>query len=107
MPDLLSEPPSSRPLALEALGRQRRASGRRPLEAEVEIFQPTYGNGFTINVSDGGLRVAVDCPLQVGEIVLLAVREEGKAERLECARVAWARELRDGWIVGLQLVGLH
>jgi hypothetical protein len=107
MPTFTSEPPSSRPLVAERLVRQRRMSARRPLEAEVEVFQPTHGTGYTINVSTGGLRVEVDCRLEVEEIVLLAVREEGRPERLECARVAWTRELRDGWIVGLQLIGLH
>jgi Tfp pilus assembly protein PilZ len=107
MPQLTSEPPSSQPLVAEVLVRHRRHSRRRPLEAQVEVFQPANGSGFTINVSDGGLRIAVDCPLRIEEVVLLAVREEGKPERLECARVVWVRELRDGWIVGLQLIGLH
>ncbi len=107
MPDVLSDPPSSRPTPDSLMLRQRRASGRRPFEAVIEVYEPNPGTGVTINASDGGLRVAVDCELRPEDVVLLAVREAGRPERLECARVAWSLELRDGWIAGLQLIGLH
>jgi hypothetical protein len=86
---------------------QRRCSRRRPLNAMVEVISPATGHGVTINVSDGGLRVAVDCPLRPDEICLLRIDDFSGAPRLERARVAWSRELHDGWIAGLQLIGLH
>ena len=102
---LTSETPSA-PFHLEAL-RQRRCSARRPLNASVEMLEPDSGEGVTINVSDGGLRIAVDVMLKVGDVVLFYVREHDKPERLERAKVAWSREQPDGCICGLQLIGLH
>ncbi|MCA9625796.1 MAG: PilZ domain-containing protein [Myxococcales bacterium] len=103
---LTLESPPNAPTLL-GLSRQRRSSARRPFNADVELVSPVAGGGVTLNASEGGLRVAVDCPLAAGEICLLYVREGGSPERLERARVAWSRELRDGWIAGLQLIGLH
>ncbi len=60
-------------------------------------------HGVVINASDGGLRVAIDCELPVGVtcVVEIAV-DEGKT--VEMARVAWTRELPDGYLVGLSFV---
>ncbi len=102
---LTTETPSC-PVTIESL-RQRRSSARRPLHALVEVVQPTEGTGVTINVSERGLRVAVDCPLTAGEVVLLYVRELDRPERLESARVAWVQQRPDGCIAGLEITGLH
>ncbi|MEM1029321.1 MAG: PilZ domain-containing protein [Myxococcota bacterium] len=99
-------PSSTRPTAL--LSRQRRGSRRRPLEATVQVVAPEAGRGVTINVSDGGLRVAVDCSLIPGETCLMVLREAGRPEALVRGRVAWARQLAgDGCIAGLERLGLH
>lgn len=88
--------------------RQRRSSRRRPFEATVQVIEPQAGLGVTINVSDGGMRVAVDCPLAPNEICLMVVRELGKPEQLVRGRVAWAIDhAGDGCIAGLQRLGLH
>lgn len=86
---------------------QRRSEIRKPFHATVEVISPTPGRGVTINESNGGLRVAVDCPMRVDDICSLRVDDFTGNARLERARVVWSRELRDGWIAGLQLVGLH
>jgi hypothetical protein len=72
----------------------------------VQVLGPAPGSGVTLNASEGGLRVAVDCVLTEGEICFVRVDdpERGAVER---ARVAWSRELPDGCIAGLQLLGLH
>ncbi len=101
-----SNPPECEKVSEEIL-RQRRASRRRELNADVEVIHPREGRGVTINASEGGLRVACDCAMRQGETLLLRVRETAGEERLEQARVVWSRELRDGWIAGLQIVGLH
>jgi hypothetical protein len=93
-------------VTLESL-RQRRTSARRPLHASVDVLEPCEGAGVTINASDGGLRVAVDCKMEPGDIALFYVHEAGKVERLERAHVVWSREVRDGYIVGLRITGLH
>jgi hypothetical protein len=86
---------------------QRRANRRRELDAVVEVLHPREGRGVTINASDGGLRVAVDCALRKGESCLLRISEPCGEPRLEQAHVVWSKELPDGWIAGLRIVGLH
>ncbi|HEX2670582.1 MAG TPA: PilZ domain-containing protein [Polyangiaceae bacterium] len=81
----------------------RRAADRFPLHADVEVLEPWNAHGVVINASDGGLRVAVDRELPVGaECVLEIALDEGKT--VEMARVAWARELPDGYLVGFAFV---
>ncbi len=87
--------------------RHRRETRRRPLHAEVDVMEPLTGGGVTINVSDGGLRIAVDCHLSVGDVCMLVIREPAKPVRLERARVVWSQELRDGCVAGLTVTGLH
>lgn len=94
------------PVSLGSL-RQRRESGRRPLEAEVDVIEPCTGEGVTINVSHGGLRIAVDCRLEEGDVCMLVIREPAKPVRLERARVVWSQEVRDGCVAGLTVTGLH
>ena len=91
----------------EIPSRQRRSSRRRPLEASVQVVQPAGGTGVAINASEGGLRVALDVPLDADAICVLVVREPGAPEQLVRARVAWSRVLDDGCIAGLQRLGLH
>jgi len=86
--------------------RQRRAARREPLHAEVEMIEPRIGSGVTINASEGGLRVAVDCRLTEGDRCLLKVCD-GERPRLERGRVVWVRELPDGFIAGLALAPIH
>jgi len=87
--------------------RQRRASRRRSLNADIEILQPISGHGVAINESEGGLRIAVDCALIVNETCLLRLCVPFGPARIERGRVAWLREVRDGFIVGLELESLH
>lgn len=93
-------------ITLDAL-RHRRATRRMPLHADVDVIEPRTGVGVTINVSDGGLRIAVDCTLQVDDVCMLVIREPAKPVRLERARVVWAQQLRDGCVAGLTVTGLH
>lgn len=81
----------------------RRANERYPLHADVEVLEPWSAHGVVINASDGGLRVALERELPVGLtcVVEIAV-EEGKT--VEMVRVAWSRELPDGFLVGLAFV---
>jgi hypothetical protein len=87
--------------------RQRRITRRRPMHADVDVIEPHTGGGVTINASDGGLRIAVDCKLRVNDVCMLVIREPAKPVRLERARVVWAQEVRDGCVAGLTVTGLH
>lgn len=85
----------------------RRAAQRWPVHAEVESIVPPGPSGIVLNVSGGGLRVALDQPLPVGEVCVLRVRHEPGSETVEHARVVWARQLPDGCVVGLEFVAAH
>jgi PilZ domain len=105
MAHLSSEPPISsvRPVLID---RHRRTSRRHTLNASVEVVQPAAGTGVTINASERGLRVAVDCALHEGDLCLIRVDDPDRP-LVERARVVWARELVDGCIAGLEIIGLN
>ncbi len=83
---------------------QRRYAGgaRREASDRVAIRRPEgEADGWTLNVSRGGLRVVVEVPLRVGELVDVVV---GSAEEAppRSARVVWVKDAADGQICGLQ-----
>lgn len=88
-------------------GRQRRASRRIAYNGTVEVLQPVAGAGVTINISEGGLRLAVDCALCEGEGCLLRITPPVGEPHDVRAVVAWSRKVRDGWIVGLRRLALN
>lgn len=82
----------------------RRASRRYPLHADVELVEPVSAEGVVLNVSAGGMRIAIDRPVDVdGRVVARVVTAPGR-ELFEKARVVWAREFPDGWLIGLEFV---
>jgi hypothetical protein len=113
--DLTSEPPDPPASVIRRAHseRQRRAARRLSFNAHVELLSPRPGEGVTINASEGGLRIAVDCMLRPDEICLIRVDDpttalaNGAGTRIERARVAWSRQLPDGCIAGLELLRLH
>lgn len=81
----------------------RRTTDRYPLHADVEVLEPWNAHGVVINASDGGLRVALDRELPPGTVCVIEIAvEEGKT--VEMVRVAWSRELPDGYLAGLAFV---
>jgi hypothetical protein len=80
----------------------RRATQRWPLHADFELLEPPRGMGVVINASAGGLRVAIDRPLHPGQRCVLRLRTAPRQETTEQARVVWIRQVRDGWIAGMQ-----
>ena len=81
----------------------RRASRRYALHADVEVLDPLHAHGVVINASDGGLRIAVDAALPLGAVCVLELKS-ADGDTVEMTRVAWVRELRDGFLVGLSFV---
>ncbi len=66
-------------------------------------MEPWNAHGVVINASDSGLRIALDRDLPVGVVCVIEIAvEEGKT--VEMARVAWTRELPDGFLAGLAFV---
>ena len=83
----------------------RRRSKRWALDAEIDLLGPVRGTGLAINASVGGLRVAVDMGIPVGEICTLRVRTAPDHQTVEHAKVVWAKAQPDGYLLGLEFVG--
>jgi hypothetical protein len=84
----------------------RRATRRYNLNADVHIVAPIETDGIVINASAGGLRIAIDAPLEVGATCELKISTTLKTLD-ERARVVWCRELPDGFLVGLAFEDTH
>ncbi len=82
----------------------RRATQRYPLHADVELVEPVPAQGIVLNASAGGMRIAIDRPVDVDALCVVRVVTAPGRELFEKARVVWTRELPDGWLVGLQFV---
>jgi hypothetical protein len=82
----------------------------------VELLAPRLAVGVCLNVSDGGVRVAVDAALHPGEVCRLrrhlATGQSHESylatgQSHESYRVVWSREVSDGWIAGLARDDVH
>lgn len=85
----------------------RRMAQRCAVHAVVESVAPPGASGVVLNVSVGGLRIALDRALPVGEVCLLRVEHEPGNVTLEHARVVWVKLKADGCVVGLEFVSAH
>lgn len=83
----------------------RRASRRYPLNADVEVIEPRETAGIAINASAGGMRIALDEPLAVGDLAVLRVRTDSR-ELIEHVRVVWTKPFADGCLVGVEFVSV-
>lgn len=79
-----------------ASGARREASERVLLRRGAETI-----DGWTLNVSRGGVRVVVEEPLVEGDEVEVVV---GDAATSRPGRVVWINEQADGQIVGVQFL---
>ena len=85
----------------------RRQSHRYPFHADVEVLQPVQAAGIALNVSTDGMRIALDHSVDVGSQCLARVVTAPGHETTEPARVVWARELPDGWLLGVAFERTH
>lgn len=83
----------------------RRRSRRWALDAEVDLLAPVRGAGLAINASVGGLRIAVDMAVPVGQVCTLRVRTAPDHQTIEQAKVVWSRARPDGYLLGLEFIG--
>lgn len=83
----------------------RRRSRRWALDAEVDLLGPVRGAGLAINASVGGLRVAVDMGVPVGQVCTLRVRTAPDHQTVEHAKVVWSQARPDGYLLGLEFIG--
>lgn len=75
----------------------RRASDRRQLEAHITATsQNNFFCGFSEDISEGGVFVALTPPPPVGELVHLSVRVGAEAPVTAIGEVRWHRVDSDG-----------
>ena len=106
------KPPTSSPsnpgAAQEVRAPRRHAGGaRREASERVLVRAPGFEtNGWTLNVSRGGIRAVVEEPLSQGiEYQLIVGDEETSAPRR--ATVAWLQDEADGQICGLKYLDVE
>ena len=85
----------------------RRRTQRFPLNADVVFIEPAEAAGIVLNASAGGLRVAVDSDVPVGELCVLNVIFSDDRHSVEHARVVWSQSQPDGCVMGLEFVDVH
>jgi len=88
----------------EQHGTRRRAGGARREASDRVRFRNTAGEveGWTLNLSRGGVRVVVEEPLELGGEYDVSIGEEELVTR-PC-RVVWVQDEADGQIVGVQFL---
>ncbi|MFK7985321.1 MAG: PilZ domain-containing protein [Sandaracinaceae bacterium] len=84
----------------------RRRSERMAIHASVAV-RGLRGDahGFSINASEGGLRVALDRRYPCDAELEVDLRFPTGDVLRERARVVWSRAQPDGWLMGLAFVG--
>lgn len=90
------------PIAANQLHGTRRSSGARRELSERVVLQRDGAEfeGWTLNVSRGGVRLVVEEPVELGAEYDLTIGE--RAPR--AARAVWVQDEADGQIVGLQFL---
>jgi hypothetical protein len=80
----------------------RRRSQRACSDADVIFLEPVQAEGVALNISEGGLRVAVydEIPADAACRVRVMGDEGKQVERR--ARVVWSKKAADGWVLGLE-----
>ncbi len=64
-------------------------------------------DGWTLNLSRGGVRVIVERPVELGEVLDVTVGLAGSSPLARQGRVVWFQEEADGFIVGIAFIGSH
>jgi hypothetical protein len=80
----------------------RRRSQRACSDADVEFLEPVKAEGVALNISEGGLRVAVYDEIPADAECVVRVLLEGGAHVERRARVVWSKKAADGWVLGLE-----
>ena len=99
----------SAPLPKPDLHGQRRSAGGARREASERIVLRCDGaeiNGWTLNVSRGGVRVIVEDPVELGREYELEMGDDAAALRRK-GRVVWVQDEADGQIAGVQYVDVE
>ena len=82
----------------------RRRSIRYALNANVQIVSPIQAEGVTLNMSAGGLRIALSEDVPKDLECLLEVWLTPQRCHTVRARVVWSQEHTDGWVLGMEFL---
>ena len=67
-------------------------------------MSPVQVEGVTLNMSAGGLRIALPQDLPFDQECLIEVWVTSRRCHVEKARVVWSQEYIDGWVHGLEFI---
>ena len=97
-PHHIDDPPSETSAPME--GRVRRVGGVRSPTSEVVVFEDDDRRieGWSLNMSRGGLRAILDVMVEMGEEFEITV---GMDAEPRTGRIVWVREEKGGSIVGV------
>jgi len=81
---------------------EKRRDTRRDVSERVSLRGPRgEAEGWTLNLSRGGVRIIVECELTLGEVLELTVGLAGSSPLVRQGRVVWFQEETDGLIAGV------
>jgi hypothetical protein len=77
---------------------------RREVSERVTLREPPRGTvceGWTLNVSRGGVRVIVERQVDLGQVFEITVGRADASPLVRHGRVVWFQQEADGYIVGI------
>lgn len=98
--------PSKPMSAADAHGTRRQGGGARR-EASDRIVLRDEGfevEGWTLNVSRGGVRVILEAPVELGHEYAISIGDQEPARH---CRVVWVQDEADGQIAGIQFLDVE
>jgi len=96
----------SRGIRASSVTQEMRREVRREVSERVTLKGPSdVFEGWTLNVSRGGVRVIVERAVLLGERLEVTVGDEGKSPLTRMGRVVWFQQEADGYILGIAFTG--
>jgi hypothetical protein len=83
----------------------RRRSERESSNANVDFIEPVKAEGVTLNISDGGMRVAVYQEIPADQDCIIKIWLTDNHHVCRRARIVWSKAVADGWVLGLEFAG--
>jgi hypothetical protein len=98
-------PPKPMPVA-ELHGTRRRSGGARHEASDRVVLRRPGGEveGWTLNVSRGGVRVILEAPVELGHEYEIVIGDDEQGRR---CRVVWVQDEADGQIAGVQFLDIQ
>lgn len=88
---------------------QRRKAGGARREASERVVVRAEGSdvdGWTLNLSRGGVRLVVEDPVQLGGVYDLVFAPGEENQRTRPGRIVWVQDEPDGQVAGIEFLDL-